>query len=219
MELLTSTVISPISGLSFTSTQVSSDTITVRIYGTPTEAGTYYLYVTSYSNAEDEPYYQDFYVSVTTQIYGDWGYYLDSDGNATIISYSGAGGSVQVPQTLGDITVTGINASTFLGNTTITALVIPPSVSKIEEGAFTGTSIIEVLNFSSVAITENSYGLDGATIYTSIDSLLYLSNANYSVGVNDDSAISIMIRLIPLAFLLGLILFVFYRIRDRDNYE
>ena len=187
----------------------------------PASGGVYYVFAGWEPEVSKVVGDQTYTAQFTNTAYydGDWIYNLNNGGQATITSYTGAGGTVQIPQTVGGHAVTGIQSGAFSDDSTITAIVIPPTVSQIGETAFSGTSITQVLNLSSFGLTSNSNGLSGATIYTNIDGLYYLSNVDYTIDINRNDPTSIIIRLIPLAVLLGLFIFIFYRIRDKDNYD
>jgi len=66
---------------------------------------------------------------------GVWAYSVDG-GNATITGYTGSGGAVVVPDTLGGHSVTSIGASAFAGKTILTGVTIPNSVTSIGGNAF-----------------------------------------------------------------------------------
>jgi hypothetical protein len=58
----------------------------------------------------------------------------------TITGYTGAGGAVVVPSTIGGLPVVAIGASAFLNKTTITGITIPSSVTSIGNSAFQSCS-------------------------------------------------------------------------------
>ena len=152
-------------------------------------------------------------------ISGDWSYSITDGGTGDIVSYSGAGGNVTIPSNLGGYVISNINNSAFSDDSDITSIVIPSTISYIGDNAFSGTSITQVLNLSHVEITSTSYGLNGADISDSIPGELYISNVEYTLyDINADSPISIIIRLVPLVLLIGLIIWMVYRIKDRDDY-
>ena len=62
--------------------------------------------------------------------------YTASGGYATITGYSGSGGDITVPSTLGGNTVTKISASVFYKNGSITGIVIPDTVTLIYNQSF-----------------------------------------------------------------------------------
>ncbi len=70
---------------------------------------------------------------------GDWTYSV-LDSQATITGYSGAGGAVEIPAVVNDISVVkvGDDSSSIFGdgNTTVTSVTIPDSVTSIGDYAF-----------------------------------------------------------------------------------
>ncbi len=66
--------------------------------------------------------------------------YTISGGEVTITGYSGPGGSVQIPDTLGGAAVHGIGTSVFQNCTSLTSITIPDSVTHIWDFAFSGCS-------------------------------------------------------------------------------
>jgi len=110
---------------------------------------------------------------------GDWEYTV-SGGNATIIKYNGSGGSVVIPSTLGGIPVTVIGnhslASYTIGETLMTSVTIPNSVTTIGDSAFrNSTSLTSVTIGNSVATIGDSAfmstGLTSVAIPNSVTSL------------------------------------------------
>ncbi|MFZ2656572.1 MAG: hypothetical protein WAX69_16685, partial [Victivallales bacterium] len=54
-----------------------------------------------------------------------------------ITGYTGAGGAVEIPATIGGADVTSIGISAFQGCTTLTGMIIPVGVTRLEAKAFT----------------------------------------------------------------------------------
>ena len=61
----------------------------------------------------------------------------------TITGYTGAGGVVDIPSKIGGVPVVVIGSGAFQNNSTITSLVIPDSVTLIQDKAFQGMSSLE----------------------------------------------------------------------------
>ncbi|HZL83428.1 MAG TPA: stalk domain-containing protein [Candidatus Deferrimicrobium sp.] len=68
---------------------------------------------------------------------GDYTYTVNG-GNATITGYTGSGGEVDIPDTLGRYLVKGIALGVFRGCTQLTRVVVPGSVTSIGNAAFNG---------------------------------------------------------------------------------
>ena len=68
---------------------------------------------------------------------GDFTYTVKDD-EATITGYTGSGGVVVIPDTLGGAAVTVINQRVFQDNKVLTEIIIPDSVTSIGQNAFTG---------------------------------------------------------------------------------
>jgi hypothetical protein len=115
---------------------------------------------------------------------GDYTYSV-SGGNATITAYTGAGGALSIPPTLGGYPTIAIGASAFFGKGTITSVSIPDSVTSIGGMAFyncygmTSVSIPDsVISIGSQAFMV-CYALTTITVdagnpnYSSLDGVLY----------------------------------------------
>lgn len=61
----------------------------------------------------------------------------------TITGYTGTGGVVDIPSTIGGVPVAVVGAGAFQNNSTITSLVIPDSVTLIQDTAFQGMPSLE----------------------------------------------------------------------------
>ena len=62
--------------------------------------------------------------------------YTTNNGAITITGYTGPGGSVLIPSTIDDLTVTSIGASAFYDSALLLSVTIPDSVTNIADGAF-----------------------------------------------------------------------------------
>ena len=107
----------------------------------------------------------------------------------------------------------------FNGCTSLNSITIPSSITTISDYAFTSSSIDEVLNLSDIEITGNDYGLSGATIYTEVPGWFYLSNVHYTVTNLGNGSVYVLLRLIPVFFFIGLLIFITKKLKDRENYE
>jgi len=85
--------------------------------------------------------------------------YTTQQGQATITGYSGTGGSIIIPSQLGGNPVTIIGSHAFLGNDSLTHVVIPDTVTTIDLGAFAFCSNLQVvlLGNSLVSIMERAF--------------------------------------------------------------
>ena len=76
---------------------------------------------------------------------GDFTYSI-SNNTATITGYTGAGGAVTIPDTLGGVAVTSIGDKAFIRCTVLTSITIPNSVSQIGAALFAGCSKLLSIN-------------------------------------------------------------------------
>ncbi len=86
---------------------------------------------------------------------GDYTYIVLEDETAKILKYNGTADVVtlDIPDTVDDIKVTVIGAEAFAGVTTITVINLPKTITKIEEKAFSGSSIKKAMLYRS-SVTE-----------------------------------------------------------------
>lgn len=84
-------------------------------------------------------------VTVGFQLPSSGQYTIDNAG--TITAYYGPGGDVPIPDQVGTVPVTGIGAKAFAGNTYLTNITIPATVTTIEAGAFTGCTGLKLMIF------------------------------------------------------------------------
>lgn len=120
-----------------------------------------------------------FLLAITTMAKaGDYIYTTNSDGTLTITGYTGTGGAVVIPSTIGGKTVTSIGDSAFFGCKNLTSVMIPDSVTIIGEGVFTGCS-----SLTSVTIPGSVTNIGGFAFYycTSLTSIM-IGNGVTSIG-------------------------------------
>lgn len=106
---------------------------------------------------------------------------------ATITKYKGAGGTVEIPATLGGYPVTGIQMQAFIECTSLKSVSMPESMTWIGDSAFAGCTGLEQVEFSPnlTTIGPNSfYSCNGLTSVvvpdkvTSIESLAFFGCLN-----------------------------------------
>ena len=105
-----------------------------------------------------------------------------NNGTATITKYKGAGGTVEIPATLGGYPVTGIQMQAFIKCTSLKSVSMPESMTWIGDSAFAGCTGLKQVEFSPnlTTIGPNSfYSCNGLTSVvvpdkvTSIESLAF----------------------------------------------
>lgn len=113
--------------------------------------------------------------------------YGASNGRAIIRKYKGAGGTVEIPATLGGYPVTGIKMQAFIECTSLKSVSMPESMTWIGDSAFAGCTGLEQVEFSPnlTTIGPNSfYSCNGLTSVvvpdkvTSIESLAFFGCLN-----------------------------------------
>ncbi len=116
----------------------------------------------------------------------DFEYSVDN-GTAAITKYKGAGGTVEIPATLGGDPVTGIQMQAFIKCTSLKSVSMPESMTWIGDSAFAGCTGLEQVEFSPnlTAIGSKSfYSCNGLTSVvvpdkvTSIESLAFFGCLN-----------------------------------------
>ena len=75
------------------------------------------------------------------------------DRQGTVVSYIGSGAGIVIPQSVGDVTVTGLGDRLFYGDTAVTELHVPATVTSIGELAFFGTENLLIAVFEGDAPT------------------------------------------------------------------
>ena len=68
-----------------------------------------------------------------------------ADNTLWITAYNGPGGKVEIPARIGGLAVSGIYADVFKDNLTLTEVIIPDTVNKIEFAAFSGCSNLQTV--------------------------------------------------------------------------
>ena len=92
--------------------------------------------------------------------------YGASNGRAIIRKYKGAGGTVEIPATLGGDPVTGMKMQAFIECTSLKSVSMPESMTWIGDSAFAGCTGLEQVEFSPnlTTIGPNSfYACNGLT--------------------------------------------------------
>jgi len=102
--------------------------------------------------------------------------YTASGTAVTITGYTGTGGAVAIPSSIGGLPVTSIGTSAFRYNTSLTSVTIPNSVTSIGYAAFSNCT-----GLTSVTIPNGVTDIgDGAFAYCSgLRSIYFLGNAPY----------------------------------------
>jgi hypothetical protein len=94
--------------------------------------------------------------------------YTNNGTNRTITGYTGTGGNVEIPTTIGGLPVTGIGDEAFKNITSITSLTLPIGVTAIGQKAFEGcTQLISISIPNSVA-TIGQFAFASCSSLTSI---------------------------------------------------
>ncbi|AKB31416.1 Chitin binding protein [Methanosarcina siciliae HI350] len=92
-----------------------------------------------------------------------------SDGTSvTITGYTGSGGDVVIPGTIGGLPVTTIASSAFKSNTALTSVIIPDSVTTIGGSAFYGCTSLTSVTIGNNVTTIDTYAFYGCTALTSV---------------------------------------------------
>jgi len=108
--------------------------------------------------------------------------YTISNNSATITGYSGPGGDVVIPATLGGVPVVGIGPQAFLLDTAVTSIEIPATVTNIATGAFAYCVSLTAIN---VNVTNTIYSSAAGVLYdASQDTLI-----QYPGGLTGDFTI------------------------------
>ncbi|MCR5653954.1 MAG: leucine-rich repeat domain-containing protein [Ruminococcus sp.] len=126
---------------------------------------TYIVYSRPYNTSNSIDYY--LYIEYPPNENGFT--YSVSGSTATIIGYTGDGGNITVPSTVGGgKTVTAIAADVFKNNTSITGVTIPSSVTSVGNYAFYGCTNIASLTLNSGLTTIGDYAFQNCSKLTSV---------------------------------------------------
>ncbi len=107
--------------------------------------------------------------SVSAAQAGDYTYSV-IDGSAIISAYTGAGGAITIPSTVGGYQVTGIGAYAFssAAGFSVTSAVIPDSVTRIDVYAFDGCSSLTSVNLGKGLLTIGNGAFEHCTKLSSV---------------------------------------------------
>jgi len=92
---------------------------------------------------------------------GDYEYTDNGNGTCTITGYTGPGGDVTIPDTLNGLTMTVIGESSFRENLDLTGIIIPNSVTIIENYAFLHCSNVTDIALGNNVTTIGDYAFSG----------------------------------------------------------
>lgn len=90
-----------------------------------------------------------------TQPDGEFGLGL-GDKSTFITTYTGSGSSIEIPQSINDVTITGIAAGVFQGKG-LTEITLPSTVKAIETTAFLGNNINRITIGAGVSIADKAF--------------------------------------------------------------
>lgn len=130
----------------------------------------------------------------------DFGWIKDSEGNITIIGYTGENTAIEIPATIDGATVTTIGTNAFNGCVNITSFVIPDSVLFIRENAFANTGYYNLeSNWEDGVLYIGKHLIKGKSSIARLDikpgTLVIADNALYGCGIKiwtfADSLVSI----------------------------
>ena len=98
---------------------------------------------------------------------GDWTYSV-SDSQATITGYSGAGGAVEIPAVVNEISVVKVGNGWppifGSGNTTVTSVTIPDSVTSIGSDAFYNCTNVASITIGNSVTSIGDYAFFNDTV-------------------------------------------------------
>ena len=119
----------------------------------------------------------DFGLSASAASENGYEYVVQDDGTVRITKYTGSGGDIVIPSTLGVRTVTRIGGSAFKSSSTLRSVTIPGSVTSIDSEAFRSCSNLTkvVMNYGVKTIGEKAFrecnSLASVTIPGSVTSI------------------------------------------------
>ncbi len=113
---------------------------------------------------------------------GDYIYYTDANGYATIVDYIGAGGDIVIPSTLGGKNVVAIGQGVFSENASLKSVIIPEGVLFIDEAAFvscTAMSSVQLPGTLAAIAQFAFYGCSSLTEITIPDSVTSIGSGAF----------------------------------------
>lgn len=102
------------------------------------------------------------------QTYEDFDYSINEDGTATITGYTGPGGAVFIPPSIGSLQVSSIGFLAFGFCTNLTSVSIPGNVTDIWEDAFVGCTDLTNVTIANGVIGIGYSAFNGCTSLTSV---------------------------------------------------
>lgn len=93
--------------------------------------------------------------------------YTTSNGSVTITAYTGPGGTVSIPSTIGGLPVVMIGSNSFALCTSLTAVSIPNSVTTIGDSAFNGCTSLTSATLGTSVTSIGNYAFEGCSSLTS----------------------------------------------------
>ena len=94
--------------------------------------------------------------------------YVDAGAGAMITGYSGAGGAVTAPSTLGGRAVNSIGSTAFLYKTSLTSMTIPSGVTSIGSMAFVGCTSLTATSIPSTVTSIGSTAFYNCTVLANV---------------------------------------------------
>ena len=105
--------------------------------------------------------------TLSGDIFGDWTYSV-SDNQATITGYSGDGGAVEIPAVVNEISVVKVGNGWppifGSGNTTVTSVTIPDSVTSIGSDAFYNCTNVASITIGNSVTSIGDYAFFNDTV-------------------------------------------------------